>query len=307
MEPASLRGVTPPRRVLPGTTSFVTRRCSERRCFLRPSRSTNEIVLYALALAAQRYRVLVHAVCAMSNHIHLVVTDVEARLPDFMRDLNSLIARAVNASLGRFEGFWASDRSYSAVEPLDASDVIAKIAYVLANPVAAGLVRRGPEWPGVWIAPEQIGTTNLTVRKPKEFFDSDGYLPDTLELALTVPPGFASAEEFRSRLTAELRTLEEKHQRELASQGRRFLGVARVLAQNPFARPASGERRFELNPRIAARDRWKRIEGLFRLKTFEQEYRRARASWCAGIRDVVFPAGTYLMRMMYGVQCAGAA
>lgn len=32
-----------------------------------------------------------------------------------------------------------------------------KIAYVLANPVKAGLVRHGRQWPGLWSAPEQIG------------------------------------------------------------------------------------------------------------------------------------------------------
>jgi REP element-mobilizing transposase RayT len=291
---------------LPGTIAFVTRRCSERRFFLRPSRSTNEIFLYVLALAAQRYTVLVHAFCVLSNHVHLVVTDVEGRLPAFMQYLDSLVARAVNASLGRFEGFWASDGSYSAVEPLDPSDVLAKIAYVLANPVAAGLVKRGADWPGLWTAPEQIGTTKLTAHKPKGFFDPKGYLPETVELELTVPPGFASPDEFRSQLAAAVDALEEKHRQELASRGRRFLGAARVLVQSPFARPAPGEPRFGLKPRVAAHDKWRRVEALFRIKGFEKQYRDSRASWCSGIHDVVFPAGTYLMRIMYGVQCAGA-
>jgi REP element-mobilizing transposase RayT len=293
---------------VPGTTWFVTRRCSERRFFLRPCRVTNEIVLYALALAAQGYRVLVHAFCVLSNHVHLVVTDVEGLLPAFMRDLNSLVARAVNASLGRFENFWARDSgTYSAVEPLAPSDVLGKIAYVLANPVAAGLVKHGAEWPGLWIALEKIGAAKLTARRPKQFFDPKGYLPEVVELEVAVPPGFATANEFRERLADEFHDIEATHRWGIASQGRRFLGVARVLAQSPFARPAPGEPRFELNPRIAARDKWRRIEGLFRMKDFEKRYRESRVSGCAGIRDVVFPAGTYLMRIMFGVQCAGAA
>jgi hypothetical protein len=223
-----------------------------------------------------------------------------------MQYLDSLVARAVNASLGRFEGFWASDGSYSAVEPLDRSDVIAKIAYVLANPVAAGLVKRGADWPGLWTAPALIGT-RLAVRRPEGFFDPKGHLPECIELELTVPPGFSSPDQFRSELGVAVHDLEEKHQKELASQGRRFIGAARVLVQSPFSRPAPGEPRFGLKPRIAARDKWRRIEGIFRIKGFEQHYRESRANWCSGIRDVVFPAGTYLMRIMYGVQCAGAA
>ncbi len=234
--------------MLPNVTYLVTRRCSERRFFLRPSRVTSEIFLYVLSLAARRHGVLVHAICVLSNHCHLVVTDRNGHLPAFMQYLDSLVARAVNASLGRFEGFWATDGSYSAVEPLDRADVVAKTAYVLANPVAVGLVKRGAEWPGLWSSPEQIGAGALVVRRPKVFFDPKSYLPEKTALELTAPPGFASVEEFRALLARELSTLEEKHRAELTSAGHRFLGVARVLAQSPFARPPAGESRFGLKP-----------------------------------------------------------
>jgi hypothetical protein len=62
-----------------------------------------------------------------------------------------------------------------------------------------------------------------------------------------------------------------------------------------------------VKPRIAARDKWKRVEGLFRLKSFVHAYRQSRSDWRAGDREVSFPAGTYLLRIMHGVQCAGAA
>ncbi len=198
--------VTAPRRVLPGTVYLITRRCSERRFFLRPSKIVNEIFLYVLALAAKRHGVVVHVLCVLSNHAHLIVTDPNGRIPAFMQYLDSLVARAVNASLGRFEAFWATDGSYSAVEQLDAQDVLAKAAYVLANPVAAGLVRRGAEWPGLWTSPDQIGTT-LAARRPKHFFNPKGYLPETVELELSAPPGFASADEFREQLSAAVQEL----------------------------------------------------------------------------------------------------
>jgi hypothetical protein len=267
----------------------------------------NEIFLFLLARAARRHGIAVHAFCVLSNHAHLVLTDVEGRLPAFMQYLNSLVARALNASIGHFESFWAKDGSYSAVEPLEPGDIVAKTAYVLANPVAAGLVRDGARWPGLRTSPEQIGSTKLIARKPKVFFDPKGYLPDTVELELTTPPGFASVAEFRERVAAEVSALEEGHRREIESSGRRFVGVARVLAQSPFARPASGEPRFGLKPRVAARDKWKRIERLAQLESFASCYRMALAAWRAGVRDVLFPAGTYLMRVLHGAQCAGAA
>ncbi|WP_242344590.1 hypothetical protein [Anaeromyxobacter terrae] len=94
---------------------------------------------------------------------------------------------------------------------------------------------------------------------------------------------------------------------ELASERRKFLGPARVLAQNPFSRPQPGEPRFALRPRIAARDKWRRIEGIFRVKTFLREYRQAWTARQSHAANVLFPAGTYLLRLMHGVQCAGAA
>jgi hypothetical protein len=209
-------------------------------------------------------------------------------------------------ALGRFEAFWSADGSYSAVEPLAPGDIVAKVAYVLANPVAAGLVRRGSEWPGLRTSVDELGSGTLVARRPKHFFDPNGYMPETAELALTTPPGFSSAE-FRSLVAAEVENLEERHRRALASEGRRFLGVARVLAQDPFARPSGGEPRFQLEPRIAARDKWKRIEGISRLKSFLSEYRDAWRRWRSGEANVLFPAGTYLLRILHGVQCAGAA
>jgi putative transposase len=45
-----------PRPVIPGRTYLLTRRCSERRFFLRPDHATNNNYLYCLAYAAQKAR-----------------------------------------------------------------------------------------------------------------------------------------------------------------------------------------------------------------------------------------------------------
>jgi len=299
--------MTAPRQVLPGTTSLITRRCSERRFFLRPTAVTNEIFLYVLAVAAKRYNVLVHAFCVLSNHYHLVVTDQDGCLPAFEQYLDSLVARATNCSLGRFEGFWAGATSYSAVSHADLEDVIEKAAYTLANPVAAGLVQSGAEWPGVWSSPELIGSETLLARRPKVFFSGDGYMPEVADLELTTPPGFASAREFRERLSHALDRLEKKIRRERASEGLAFLGRAKVLAQRWWARPAPGEPRFKLNPRVAAMDKWKRIEAISRLKSFLSEYRAAWLAMSEGESGVLFPPGTYHLRVVHAVPCAPAA
>lgn len=290
--------MTAPRQILAGTSYLITRRCFQRQFLLKPSPTTNGIFLYVLAVAARRFRVRVHGFCVLSNHFHLVVTDPEARLPAFEQYLASLVARAVNASLGRWESFWAPS-SYSAVALATPQDVLDKTTYVLANPVAAGLVRRGSEWPGLWSSPSMIGGEAIVVRRPKIFFRENGYMPEVATLELTVPDGFSSAAEFRAQLVQALAIREAGH----ATGGRGFLGAGRVQAQSPWAHPAGGERRRELKPRVGALDKWKRIEALARLTTFLADYRDALRRWTAGARDVVFPAGTYALRVSYGVSC----
>jgi REP element-mobilizing transposase RayT len=256
-----------------------------------------------LAVAAKRFGVRVHAFCVLSNHFHAVVTDPDARLPAFEQFLDSLVARALNASLGRWEAFWAPS-SYSAVTLLEPSDIVDKTAYVLANPVAAGLVRSGRDWPGLWSAPEQIGADPIRIERPSVFFRPSGPMPDSVELALTVPPGFDSVVDFRDRIVQALAARERESILAFESQGRRFLGARRVLAQAPSSQPNREEPRRALNPRVAGRDKWKRIDALGHLVAFRRAYRAAHRAMLQGVRDVVFPEGTYWLRVAYGVPCA---
>jgi REP element-mobilizing transposase RayT len=295
--------MTAPRQVLEGTTYLVTRRCSERRFFLRPSKKTNAIFSYILAAVAERYGVLIHAFSVLSNHFHVVLTDPHTRLPEFHRDLDALVARAVNCSLGRWEGFWDRD-SYSAVRLEGTQAIVEKMVYVLANPVAAGLVRRASEWPGLWSGPDLLRGEPITLERPKEFFRAGGPMPARARLELCRPPGFENDDEFVDDLLDELRRAEDRVAVELAAQGRSFLGAARVRAQSPGARPAPGEPRRALSPRVASRNKWRRIEALLRLREFHRAYREALAAWTAGTRDTLFPAGTWLMRIQHRVCCA---
>jgi REP element-mobilizing transposase RayT len=297
--------MTAPRQVLPGSTYLVTRRCSERRFFLRPSQTVNDIFRYVLAVAAERYGILLHAFCVLSNHYHLVVTDPHARLPEFHRYLDGLVARATNCCLGRWESFWDPD-SYSAVRLETASDILDKMVYVLANPAAAGLVRHGSEWPGLWSDPRLIGGSPLAVERPKEFFRERGPMPPSAQLQLSPPPGFESDESLVRALRQQLGEAEDRAAAELAGEGRSVLGAARVLAQKPHSRPAPGEPRRALSPRLACRNKWGRIEALLRLTEFVRGYRDALRAWRAGVRDVLFPPGTWLMRVQHDARCAAA-
>jgi REP element-mobilizing transposase RayT len=282
--------MTAPRQILEGITYLVTRRCSERRFFLRPSKASNAIVEYLLAVTAERYGILIHAFCVLSNHYHFVLTDPNARLPDFHRDLDALVARAVNCSIGRWESLWDRD-SFSAVRLESRESIVEKMVYVLANPVEAGLVRHGKQWPGLWSNERLLRGEGLTLERPKDFFRANGPLPSVARLQLHPPPGFVHDDGFVDDVLEELRRAEDRAAAELGKQGRSFLGVARVLAQKPYARPTPGEPRRTLNPRVACRNKWRRIEALLRLREFARAHREALDAWRAGLRDALFHRG----------------
>ncbi len=297
------RSVTAPRQILPGATHLITRRVSERRFMLRPSRETNAILGYLLAVISERYGILLHVACVLSNHLHIVLTDPKERLPDFQRDLDSLAARTVNCLLGRWGSLFERD-SYSAVSLETDDDVLDKVVYVLANPVAAGLVRRAREWPGLWSDPRQIGGEGVVIERPKGFFRENGPMPASARLRFHPPPGFENDPELIPELLGRLEKAEDRAAAEIGKSGSSFLGVARVLAQKWYARPKGGEPRRGLSPQVACRNKWKRIEALTRLKSFRVAYREALAKWKKGMRDVLFPPGTWLMRVQHGVACA---
>ncbi len=84
VRPTTLYEMTAPREILPGTTYLVTRRCTQRQFLLRPSRATNQTFTYCLAVPAGTFGMLIHDYKVMSNHYHLILTDVRGQLPEFM-------------------------------------------------------------------------------------------------------------------------------------------------------------------------------------------------------------------------------
>lgn len=297
--------MTLPRQILPGKTYLVTRRTTQRQFLLKPSKTVNAISLFCIAYAAHLYKIQIHAYCVMSSHYHLILTDPEAKLPQFEQWLNLSIAKNINVMLRRKENLWVPG-SYSAVRiEVSPEDILDKMVYTLTNPVAAGLVKYGYQWPGLWSSPQSIGRRASQVRCPQVFFQVDGVIPREVAFKLVPPPGFShlSVEEFRTQLAEKVREKEKEIHYKFETEGRTFMGVRKVMAQSRFDRPRSPEPTQQLSPKIACRDKWKRIEVLGYLKTFLSDYREAWNLFCQGVRDVIFPAGTYKMRVVYDVKC----
>jgi REP-associated tyrosine transposase len=291
--------------VVPGRIYLLTRRCSERRFFLRPSRKVRQAFVYCLAEAANRFGIRVVTVLAMSNHYHAVIVDPLGCYPRFLERFHKSLAKVLNAHWGRWEALWASEQT-SMVELVDPADVWRMVLYVLCNPVAAELVATAATWPGVTSLHAILNGTTMKAKRPRWFFDRDGAMPAEVELVLHRPPGFEgmAASEWAARLRAAVAGREAHFAAARQRAGRRVLGRKGVLAQSAFDSPTTHAPRRGLSPRVAAGNKWRRIEALRRNRAFLEAYREAWRRLVAGIVDVVFPAGTYKLAVMNLVRCA---
>jgi putative transposase len=146
--------VSKPRPVFKGATFMSTRRVRGRTYLLRPSEHTNNIVGYVLAVQAKS------GTCACTPC----------------------------ASWGTITTlFRATPQQGSRVALESDGDIIAQIAYAMANPVEAGLVREGSSWPGLRAAwPHKP----MVFTRPTTYFSDakNSPWPARAELALARPP-----------------------------------------------------------------------------------------------------------------------
>ncbi len=227
-------------------------------------------------------------------------TPERVRLPEFMRDLNQLTAKVVNAARGRWGEVWDGDQPH-VMRLLGERAVVEACAYVLGNPVKAGLVAHGREWPGFRTTPNGIGRVERFAR-PEAFFRADGEMPEEATLELASPPG-VDASRFARALAARVEVVEAAARKAVRDAGRAFAGVRRILG-TPWAQTAvTAETRREPKPKVAADDGETKKAYLGWLAEFRTAYATALERYLAGERGVLFPLGTYGMRRRFGVRC----
>jgi REP element-mobilizing transposase RayT len=298
-----------PRSILPGATYLLTRRVLRRHLLLRPDAAITNLLVYALAVSARRYGIQVHAFCAMSTHLHLVVTDEQGLLPRFLAFFHRIVALGTKV-LRAWEGPVWDHEATSAVRLTTREAVVQKIAYTLANPVAAGLVLHASEWPGAKVLASELGLGVLRAARPEVYFDaSNPEWPDEATLGISLPPaiGAAEADDFRREVAAEVASEEAKAHAE--RQGAGVLGADRAVHVSPYERATSFEALRARNPTFAVGrgngDAWRCAAAAVR--SFRATYRAALERWCAGVRSVLFPAGTWWMRVLHAVGVSAEA
>ena len=299
----------------PGVSIMITRRVHNRAFRLRPSAKTNGIVSYVVAVLVAHYKLELNALMTMSTHYHARFFDPFGRASDFARDCHAFIAKLVIAAYGEEDESLWSPVSTNYVEDDQPNGAIGQIAYIMSNPVTAGLVKRVKDWPGAkgrWPQRERV------IKQPPRFFQEDRWSPEartasgrpkihwakTATLKFTRPRGCGETSDNELALALH-RAIEVREE----AAHKRWNGVAGAFPGKRAALRVSRRKRTESHepkrgskriPSIRSLDRERRIERLNGLREWRVNYRACMAEWPTN-RRVVFPYGTNKMRAVHGV------
>ena len=296
-----------PRMCIPGATYMVTRSTTMSLFLLVPGPVVNEILEYCLAFAARGRGIRIHAFSVQSNHYHLVVTDTEGKLSEFMQEFNRCAARCLLAyyrhrfDKTRVDAVWTPAQSFSGQALSTAAAIYRAIAYTLTNPVKDGLVHDYRRWPGLNSRPAEWRGRARAVKRPRYYFRNT---PDVL--MYRIEPPVQLGDDVDAAIAAADYHVEAAHadaHAAMAAAGRRFMGREAVRAVNPFDAPNTPREEGTMDPAVAAGgDEDALTAATLAIKTFRAAYKEAWERFRDGL-DAVFPGGTLLMRKRHRVEC----
>ncbi len=320
-----IKGVTPPRQIHPGQLCFITVRAVNRCYRFAPTRKALDIIWYCFARTLHKYRgcIEAHEFLWMSSHYHLVLTDRGGRLPRFMEELNSLLARALNALYG-IQGT-AIEKGYNLVAVATEDKLVEHCVYTLANPCSANLVERSHQWQGVSSQRLEYGVP-ITVTRPQHGlwggpcrhvdraasqaskrarYGGRSKLPEVVTLELTRPQIMPELSD--AALRGYIRELLHERERTLVDARRKerqvVMGWAAAQKVSFRAAPEQTEERFGTVPSYSASTAAARSSAGERRRQFLRHYYDALRRFFGGERAVEFPLGTWLMKVRFGVTC----
>jgi len=302
--------MTQPRNVRPGVTWLVTSRTTRRFKLFSPDAEgkVEQIYWYATGVYARKLHIEIHVTQLMSTHPHEVLTDVDGKLPRFFELRNRAVANAIKVLRGWPEEVFSKTPA-NWVELPTAAAAVKEMAYTMANCVAAGLVRTPRRWPGAKVLVDDMGRLVLRVKRPEVYFSANNPdWPDEIDIPIVIPQllkdEYGCDEACRAAVQAELDRLVKKAHADNKREGRGYLGAKRVLKTKHTSRASSYERFGSRTPTFAAAGNREVAEAMVEARrAFHAAYRKAWRGWRDGDRKVVFPYGTWKMRVYHAALC----
>lgn len=323
---------TLPRRIIPGSTFYVTVRAVNRSYRFVPKRWVREVIDYCLAEVSQKYRragrIKLYEFMFMSNHYHLLGKDLDGCICEFVRELNVLISRELNSVRGSQDSNF-SRKQFGLLEVSGEGRIFEHAVYTLNNPVAAFLTARSQHWKGtsslkleygvprivkkprigMWSGKAKHAERSASQRSGRAKYAYRSVLPETAELVIDRPPILMhlSDTQLRRHIRKQLAEREADVAEQRRRAGIRVIGPRACQRVHYLAVPRNKEELFARNPTFSA-DRQRERQRLGRIHAaFVKAYRAARDLYYSLPPDrrhkVEFPEGTYKLRIRDGVTC----
>ena len=307
-------------------TFYVTVRAINRSFRFAPKATICKALRYCLAVALDKFRsegkIELYEFEFMSNHYHLLGRDLVGCLPAFIRYLNSLITRELNAIRG-INGK-NIEQGYGLVRLVGEERIVEQAVYTQANPVAAFLVAKARHWKhvssrnmdygvvvqvekpslGLWAGKLGLRNRKQAQRSGRARYAGRSKLPAVAELVIDRPPIMLhlSNEELRALIRQRLEQREQEIAQQRQRRGFTVVGWRRAQTVHYLALPKS-EEMFARNPTFAASTIAERIHLATIRRAFLKAYAIARDAYRAGNRNAIFPNGTWAMRLFHHCRC----
>jgi hypothetical protein len=288
--------------------SFLTTRTVESRLWFVNNPELDEAILGYAAKFAERYSVTLYALAIEGNHIQGPALFPNCNRADYMRDLNSCIARAVPRFTKEYFGgrLWA--RRYSSEFLPGDADIEEYFFYTVLQPVQDGLVEKISKYPGYncfhdaihgikrrykvvnWAAYNQARRNNKNV-SIKDF-------TEYVELKYERLPGYEhlSQKEYAKLMLCKLeeRRLTIVDERRKAGKG--FLGTEALLNMPRGSLPKNTKQSHSTShrPRVLSICPKRRAECKAWYFDIYFAYKAASLEFRKGNLRAKFPEGTYL-------------
>ena len=287
----------------PHTLVSITNGTIQERYLLRPGPSFNDVFLGILGRTQRRHKMAIAAVSVLPSQFRLLlIVDDAQEAADFMRDLQSKLAREVNR-LTSWTGPVFEHRYDMAPVTDEEPAQVERLKHVLAHGVKENLVERVCQWPGVHSAEALMHGTPLeghwfdrtrehTARNQGEELSREEHV-FAESVVLSPIPCWAHlpADLYRERMKNLVEEVDAEAARARRQSGARVLGVKAVLALDPQARPTSIAR--SPVPLVHAATKVARQMFYEIYAAFVSAFRAAAEALRQGRRDVPFPAGCF--------------
>ncbi len=251
----------------------------------RPSEEVNAMILGVIGRAQLHAEIKLHAFIFLSNHYHILVSIPNGpELSKFMQFVNGNIAKELNLINERDGALW--ERRFRSIPVAqDSCTQVWRLRYLLAHGTKENLVGRIGDWPGAsslkWLRDGKpiIGrwldrTARYHARRRKGYVEQPDEFAIYYELKMTVLPCWRDlpAAAWRSLVRNIIGELQAEANERIEATGLRPLGVAAVLAADPYSRVRSKHGRA---PTVLSRDRGVGREMVVQLRALAELWREA--------------------------------